>query len=109
VLTGYSVGVANSKAYGGGMYAAPGAELDDGKLDIVTLADMPKRRFLGSLLPKVFRGTHVDEPEVTVLRAAQVTIAADRPFTMYADGDPIAELPATVRVLPAAVRVLVPE
>jgi diacylglycerol kinase family enzyme len=108
VVTGYSVGAANSKAYGGGMYAAPGAELDDGLLDIVTLAEMPKRRFLTSLMPKVFKGTHVDEPEVTVLRAAEVTIAANRPFQMYADGDPIAPLPVTVRALPGAVRVLVP-
>jgi YegS/Rv2252/BmrU family lipid kinase len=108
VVTGYSVGAANSKAYGGGMYAAPGAELDDGRLDIVTLADMPKWRFLTSLVPKVFKGTHVDEPEVTVLRAAEVEIEADRPFTLYADGDPIAELPVTVRVLPRAVKVLVP-
>ncbi len=107
VLTGYSVGAANSKAYGGGMYAAPGAELDDGQLDIVTCSDMPKWRFL-ALLPKVFKGKHVDEPEVTVLRASEVTITADRPFTLYADGDPIAELPVTVRVLPGAIRVLVP-
>ncbi|MDX6659487.1 MAG: hypothetical protein QOJ55_309, partial [Solirubrobacteraceae bacterium] len=34
--------------------------------------------------------------------------AADRPFTVYADGDPIGELPATLRVRPRAVRVLVP-
>jgi YegS/Rv2252/BmrU family lipid kinase len=108
VVTGYSVGAANSKAYGGGMYAAPDAELDDGLLDIVTCARMPKRRFLTSMLPKVFKGTHVNLPEVTVLRAAQATISADRPFTMYADGDPIAELPVTVRALPRAVRVVVP-
>lgn len=107
-VTGYSVGACNSKAYGGGMYAAPGAELDDGLLDIVMLADMPKRRFLTSLLPKVFKGTHVNEPEVTVLRAAEVTISADRAFEMYADGDPIAPLPVTVRALPRAVKVLVP-
>jgi YegS/Rv2252/BmrU family lipid kinase len=108
VLTGYSVGAANSKAYGGGMYAAPDAELDDGLLDIVTCSEMPKWRFLTSLLPKVFKGTHVEEPEVSVLRAAEVTITADRPFTLYADGDPIAELPVTVRVLPGAIRVIVP-
>jgi YegS/Rv2252/BmrU family lipid kinase len=107
-VTGYSVGACNSKAYGGGMYAAPDAELDDGLLDIVTCAEMPKRRFLTSMLPKVFKGTHVNLPEVTVLRAAQATVAADRPFTMYADGDPIAELPVTVRALPGAVRVVVP-
>ena len=41
-------------------------------------------------------------------RARELRIAADRPFALYADGDPIAELPATVRTLPAAVRVIVP-
>lgn len=107
-VVGYSVGAANSKAYGGGMYAAPGAELDDGLLDIVTLATMPKRRFLFSLMPKVFKGTHTGEPEVTVLRAREVAISADRPFTMYADGDPIAELPVTVRALAGAVQVIAP-
>ena len=35
-------------------------------------------------------------------RVAEVRIEADRPFTVYADGDPIADLPATVRVLPRA-------
>jgi diacylglycerol kinase family enzyme len=69
---------------------------------------MPKRRFITSVLPKIFKGTHVNEPEITVLRAAQARVVADRPFTMYADGDPIAELPVTVRALPGAVRVVVP-
>jgi YegS/Rv2252/BmrU family lipid kinase len=108
LVTGYSVGAANNKAYGGGMYAAPDAELDDGLLDVVALADMPKWRFLTSLMPKVFKGTHVNEPEVTVWRTAEVEIAADRPFTLYADGDPIAELPVTIRVLPGAVQALLP-
>ena len=107
-IVGYTIAAANSKAYGGGMYAAPHAELDDGLLDVVTCADMPKHRLLTSVLPKIFKGTHVNEPEVTELRATEVTIAADRPFTLYADGDPIAELPVSVRVLPNAVRVLVP-
>jgi YegS/Rv2252/BmrU family lipid kinase len=108
VVTGYSVGAANNKAYGGGMYAAPGAQLDDGLLDVVTCADMPKRRFLTVLLPKIFEGTHVSLPEVTVLRTAEVELTADRPFTLYADGDPVADLPVTIRVLPRAVRVIVP-
>ena len=108
VVSGYSVGAANGKAYGGGMYAAPGAELDDGLLDVITCAEMPKRRFLTVMLPRVFKGTHIDMPEVTVQRAREVTISADRPFTMYADGDPIAELPVTVSALAGAVQVLVP-
>lgn len=103
----YTVAAANSKAYGGGMLLAPGASLEDGLLDVVIVEDVPKLRFL-RLLPTVFTGAHVRQPAVRVLRASTVTITADRPFTMYADGDPIAELPVTVRVLPDAVRVIAP-
>lgn len=105
--TGYTVAVANSKAYGGGMFVAPHAELDDGLLDVMLSDDHSKWKFLRSL-PKVFKGTHVDEPEVHFYRGATVEVRSDRPFTMYADGDPLADLPATVRVSPRALRVIVP-
>jgi YegS/Rv2252/BmrU family lipid kinase len=108
VFIGYSVGAANSKAYGGGMFAAPGAVLDDGMLDVVALEHVSRIRFLASVLPRVFKGTHIELPAVRVFQAAEVTIAADRPFTIYADGDPIGELPLRVRALGAAVTVLVP-
>jgi YegS/Rv2252/BmrU family lipid kinase len=107
VHVGYNVAVANGRQYGGGMLIAPDAALDDGRFDVVMVAAVPKRRFL-SQLPKVFRGTHVANPEVHVRRATEVRIAADRPFALYADGEPIADLPATVRTLPGAVRVLAP-
>ena len=106
-ITGYTVAAANSKAYGGGMFLAPDASLDDGLLDVVMVENVPKRRFLRQL-PTVFKGEHVRQPTVHVQKAATVEIAADRSFTMYADGDPIAELPVTVRALPAAVRVITP-
>ena len=106
-VSGYTVAVANSKAYGGGMLLAPGARLDDGLLDVVTIGRMPKLRFLANL-PRVFRGTHVALDLVTLERAGEVEIACDRPFTVYADGDPIARLPARVRAIPRALEVLVP-
>jgi YegS/Rv2252/BmrU family lipid kinase len=107
-FSGYSVGACNNKAYGGGMFAAPGAELDDGLLDVVWCKDTPKRRFLFTLMPRVFKGTHVELEEVVVRRAREVEIAADRPFAVYADGDPLADLPARVRLLPRALRVIAP-
>ncbi|MFZ1155124.1 MAG: diacylglycerol kinase family protein [Solirubrobacteraceae bacterium] len=104
----YTIGAANSKTYGGGMRAAPDAMLDDGLLDVVVLESVSKIRFLTRILPKVFSGAHVHEPNVTVFRAHEVCISADRPFTMYADGDPIGELPVVVKAVSGAVRVLVP-
>ena len=108
VFTGYSVAAANSRAYGGGMFIAPDAILDDGLVDVVWTGDISKRRFLSNL-PKVFKGTHVSEPEVGTRRAASLRIEADRPFAVYADGDHLADLPATVRVLRKALRVIAPE
>jgi YegS/Rv2252/BmrU family lipid kinase len=107
-FTAYTVGACNSKTYGGGMRAAPDALLDDGLLDVVVLESVGKLTFLRKILPKVFSGTHVHEPCVRVLRAREISVSADRPFTMYADGDPIGELPVRVRAVPEAVRVLVP-
>jgi len=106
-MVGYTVAAANSGAYGGGMMLAPDASLEDGALDVVLVGHIPKLSFL-RLLPTVFKGEHVRQREVQVLRGTEVRIEADRPFTMYADGDPIADLPATVRVIPRAVRVIVP-
>ncbi len=106
-VNGYSVAAANSRSYGGGMRLAPEARLEDGLLDVVIISDMPKLRFL-ALLPTVFTGGHVRAASVEVLRCASLHVDASRPLTVYADGDPIGQLPVTIRALPGAVRVLVP-
>ncbi len=107
-FSGYTIGAANSRAYGGGMQAAPDAMLDDGLLEVLTLGDVSKLTFVRRILPGVFKGTHVELECVRMFRAAEVSISSDRPFVMYADGDPIGELPIRVRALPGAVDVLVP-
>ena len=103
-FTGYSVAAANSKAYGGGMFVAPDAELDDGLLDVVIdgrgrQAPLPRQPAEG-LQGRARRAT----PRCRSARAAEVRIEADRPFAVYADGDHLADLPATVRLLPRALR-----
>jgi diacylglycerol kinase (ATP) len=89
------------------MWLVPNAELDDGLLDVALTADRPKTAYLRGL-NKVFKGTHVDEPGFTLLRGREITFRADRPFVPYADGDPISELPVTVRVVPRSLRVIAP-
>jgi YegS/Rv2252/BmrU family lipid kinase len=106
-FVGYSVAAANGSMFGGGMRLAPDASITDGQLDVVTIADMSRLRYL-RLLPTAFTGAHVNQPVVDIRRARELEIAADRPFTVYADGDPIAELPVTVTVEPATVKVMVP-
>jgi YegS/Rv2252/BmrU family lipid kinase len=106
-FSGYSVSVANSKAFGGGMFIAPDADLGDGEFDVVSVGEVGKLRFLGNL-PKVFKGTHVEEDEVRVFRASRLELTASRPFPVYADGEHLTDLPAKLRVLPGALDVIVP-
>jgi len=106
-FTGYSVSVANSRAFGGGMFIAPDADLADGEFDVVTIGKVGKLRFLSNL-PKVFKGTHVEEDEVRVFRTARLELSASRPFPVYADGEHLSDLPASLRILPQALRVIVP-
>lgn len=106
-FSGYSVSAANSRAYGGGMMLAPDADLADGLFDVVTVGEGSRLRLLVNL-PKVFKGTHVDEGEVSVFRAPRLEVSASRPFPVYADGERLTELPVSLRLLPRALRVIVP-
>ena len=104
---GWSVIAANTSVYGGGMYIAPDARIDDGLLDVVLTRKTSRLRFIASM-PRVFSGKHVSAPSVSVQRGREVRVSASRPFIVYADGDPIADLPVVINVLPAAVKVLLP-
>jgi YegS/Rv2252/BmrU family lipid kinase len=106
-VRGYSVAVANSQAYGGGMFVAPQARLDDGLLDVVITGDAPKRRFLTGL-PQVFKGTHIERDDVITLRGRVVDVDADRPFDVYADGDVLTGLPMRVGLLDDALELIAP-
>ncbi len=101
---GFTVVVANSGYYGKGMHIAPGADVRDGLLDVVMIAAGSRARFIARL-PSVYRGMHVDHPEITVLRGRTVTIEAPG-VVAYADGEPVCPLPVTADVLPAALRML---
>lgn len=106
-LTGYFVDVANNRVYGGGMYIAPEAEIDDGQFDVVAITEVGKLRFLSGLRD-VLKGAHIGKEEVTTFRASRLEIEASRPFPVYADGDHLTDLPVSLRVLPSCLSILVP-
>jgi YegS/Rv2252/BmrU family lipid kinase len=106
-LSGYSVSVANNSTFGGGMRIAPAADLEDGLFDVIAIGDVGKLRFLANL-PKVFKGTHVNGDEVRVFRTSHLELSASKPFPVYADGEHLTDLPASLRVLPRALSVLTP-
>jgi YegS/Rv2252/BmrU family lipid kinase len=106
-ISGYFVAVANNSVYGGGMWIAPDAELDDGEFDVVSIGEGGKLRFLWGLRD-VLKGDHLGKEEVSVFRAPRLRLDASRPFPVYADGDHLTDLPVTLRVLPRCLSILVP-
>ena len=103
---GWSVAVANAGMYGGGMKIAPHALLDDGQLAVTVIGDVSRPAFLRTL-PLVFSGRHVEHPKVSTDSADTVTLSADRPFDVYADGELVGPLPMTIRCLPSALEVAI--
>jgi diacylglycerol kinase (ATP) len=103
----YEVLVANGAYAAGGMRVAPDAAPDDGLLDVVVIGDVTKPEFL-TTFPKIYRGTHVAHPKVTVLRASSVSVEAETPLPIVLDGEQPGTTPATFEVVPKALRMRVP-
>ena len=106
-VTGYAVAACNTGVFGGGMALAPEADIEDGLLDVVITGRTSKFRYLWNV-PKVFKGSHIRAQGFELFRAREVSVGAERPFRIYADGDPIGTTPATIRAVPGALTVLVP-
>lgn len=101
------VAVGNGASYGGGLRICGGARLDDGVFDVTVVAPCSRGTLL-RVFPRVYRGTHLFHPLVTVYRASSVYLDADQ-VTAYADGEPLGALPLTATTISQAVQVLVPK
>ncbi|WP_406161619.1 diacylglycerol kinase [Streptomyces sp. NBC_01005] len=100
------IAVGNGSTYGGGMRICADAVMDDGLFDVTVVGDCSRTTLL-KVFPRVYKGTHLSHPEVTVHRVSSIELAAAG-VTAYADGEQLGALPLTVRCVPGAVRVLVP-
>ncbi|MFF1409297.1 diacylglycerol kinase [Streptomyces sp. NPDC058289] len=98
------VAVGNGSSYGGGMRICADAVPDDGLFDVIVVGDCSRTTLL-KVFPRVYKGTHLAHPKVTVHRAAKVTLEAAG-ITAYADGEPLGPLPVSASCVPAALRLL---
>jgi diacylglycerol kinase (ATP) len=101
------VAFGNIKSYGKGMQITPLAEPDDGLLDVCWIDPVKKFR-LYRFFPTVFTGEHMNMPEVRYFRTPNVQVESSVPMDFYGDGEFLCQTPFTLRVLPQALRVLVP-
>ena len=98
--------ISNSKYTGGKMMNAPKAETSDGRADLVVF-DRPNRREMVGIFSGVFSGKHLAHPHVDLVQAASITVDADPPLRLMADGELLGFTPLRLKVLPAELDILV--
>jgi YegS/Rv2252/BmrU family lipid kinase len=101
--------VANARYFGGGMKVAPGALLDDGLFDIVSIGEMGAHTILANSY-RLYLGTHLGMRQVGHARARRVEArpAGHEAIKLEVDGELVGRLPAVFELLPAALRVRCP-
>jgi len=88
------------------MMAAPEADLTDGLLDVLIIGNLTKGDLLRSL-PRIYQGTHLSHPKVTLKRAREVEVRSARPLPLQADGELLGVVPAHFRIMPAALNIVI--
>lgn len=102
------IAIANARQYGNGAIIAPHARLDDGRLDVVVVADRSTlRAFLQ--VPRVFMGQIARIPGVTMRAAVEIQVTSAQPVVYHVDGEPyVGAASLAARCRPAALQVKVP-
>jgi YegS/Rv2252/BmrU family lipid kinase len=98
------IAVGNTAWYGGGMKVCPGADPSDGLFDVTVVGPLTRLELVRQR-PKLTAGTHIENAAVTVHRAARVELTSPG-VTTYADGEPVAPLPAVAECVPGALRIV---
>jgi diacylglycerol kinase (ATP) len=101
----YNVVVANCRFYGGGMQISPKSQPDDGALDVLVMTGPKSDAF--TMVPKVYRGTHLPHRNIAELRASRVRVETDPPFPIEADGETLGTTPATFEIIRTPIRLKV--
>lgn len=100
-----SLCLCNSQYTGGTMRMAPEAAIDDGELDVVLVGAMGRFE-LARTFPKLYSGTHGQNPKVQMWRAKSVEVACEPPGVVMPDGEILGTTPLRCEVVPRVVRLL---
>ncbi|MEF9840888.1 MAG: diacylglycerol kinase family lipid kinase, partial [Lachnospiraceae bacterium] len=84
----YMAAIMNVCYEGGGVKFCPRAVPNDGKLDILVLADIPKLKIL-TLLPTAFMGKHIHFKGVHTYTCRDISIHLESPQPAHTDGEPV--------------------
>ena len=100
-VTNYAV--CNSQYFGGGMWVAPYAEVDDGRFDVTIWKGFGLKDFVLKRR-SIYNGTHVHDSGTRLLRAKKVVATSRERVLLDVDGESVGRLPATIEILPGALQ-----
>ncbi len=102
------IAISNGKFYGGRFKITPEAILDDGLLEICTVEEMGRLKYLMSI-PKVFKGTHASIKGINFYRTKEVVIQSSEPILAQVSGEVIeGQKEFTITLLPKSLKLIVP-
>jgi diacylglycerol kinase (ATP) len=102
------IAISNGKFYGGRFKITPEAILDDGLLEICTVEEMGRLKYLMSI-PKVFKGTHESIKGINFYRAKEVAIQSSELILAQVSGEVIkGQKEFTITLLPKSLKLIVP-
>jgi diacylglycerol kinase (ATP) len=109
VLATHIVAICNGRWFGGGMDIAPMALPDDGRFEVLTIAEHNKMA-LARKVRLVYTGRHLEDPTVDHFPCHHIELriadeAAERRYLLDVDGDPLGSLPLVVEVAPRRLRI----
>lgn len=98
--------ISNGSWVGGMFHIAPMARIDDGRLDLIVAAPVTRRRIL-ALLPKLIKGRHIGEADISAYRIQHFKLVADAPVPCHLDGEtqPL-QTEFEIEILPRALSLL---
>jgi YegS/Rv2252/BmrU family lipid kinase len=102
------LGIGSGYHYGGGMTVSSDARLDDGMLHVYAIEPMSWPQLL-LLLPRLWLGRYKAAEQVMIMTGRTIEVRTRSARSINADGEIVTETPATFRIAPGAVTVLVPE
>ncbi len=110
-ITAVQVTVANTPIYGNSYPIAPDAVIDDGLLDVVDIWDCRPRLELAGCIVDFMEGRELDSSKVTRVQGQHIEIVPlnDARIPVHADAEPIGYAPVTIEVMPACLRLRIPE
>ena len=100
-----SIVVANGKYFGGGMWVAPEAQLNDGLFELVIVGDVSKFDVLTNI-GRLYRGTIAKHPKVKTFQAGTIELTSEEEVLIDLDGELVGRLPARFQILPEKLSVI---